>query len=175
MIVANGGEFLSLYKIGNSAIEATKTDGTIQVPISTANCAQVYKICSAFNLLDVSSSGGNEGPGMVMNLGVGTTEPTRGDHWLANTTVDGVDVNTLIRCLGNAEESRYNPTYANTASVIYTYSFRSYAEHDITITEIGLSYLCPAGKFLCARKLIPPRTIRPNEVVTFSYMLDFCD
>ena len=109
--------------------------------------------------------------GMVMNLGVGTTPPTADDLWLDNVMVNGVDVNTIVKCVACNE----HPATAMNGDLIFTYSFWNSGNENISISEIALSYYYNSynQKVMFARKVIPTRVIQPRETVTFSYVISF--
>lgn len=125
--------------------------------------------------------GSVKGVGMV--LGLGTTEPTVNDYWLADTDVDGTDINSIITI---SSESNNAPGVGSTSTtpeaMIYTTTFRNTdAENSYTINEIGLYIVVnvdyPAQPFyrtpiLIARKNIPARTVAPLESITFSYAFE---
>lgn len=109
--------------------------------------------------------------GIKMRFGVGTTAPTAEDYCLAERTVSGTDINTLLPCT-NASVG-----YSTHGAVIYTFSFQNSSAAPITVKELCLECL-PSGaggaKFMVARALIQPRTIASGEIVTFSYTINPC-
>ena len=168
MITKTGANMLSHIKLfAETAPQATKTDGTT-VQQSVSNSQYFLRLCSFRNTVDTVGSASQGG--MVMNLGVGTTEPTEDDYWLDETEVGGVDINTIVTCQGS---STWNPTQLDNGNVAYTYTFRNIGSSEVTVREIALSFVCTTGKFMFARCLVPPRTIQPGETVTFSYELAF--
>ena len=106
--------------------------------------------------------------GTCMQLGVGDAEPTKNDYYLDETIVDGVNVNDAIPCISAAK------SVSADGSIVYTATFSNNSSIAYTIKEIGLVQTTfNNAHYLTARKLIPPRTIQPNETVTFSYVVEF--
>ena len=169
MITTNGAKIITYNKIsGSSAPDLVLTDGTTQTATVSAT-ASAFRKCGYNN---TASTLATSDSCMVMNLGVGNAPERSSDYWLDETEVDGVDVNTLIEC-ARPQGDTWSPVILNNGDVVYTYTFRNTSNRSITITELGLSFACMYGKILCGRHLIPPRTIQPNETVTFSYQLHF--
>ena len=123
------------------------------------------KYASADNLSKIQDN--SQYMGITMNLGLGDTEPTSEDYWLDDTDLNGVDVNTVVRIQGT-KGTFENDVYGNP---MYSFIFKNVGQSAVTIREIGLSYLDSRGKFLIARKLIPPRTIEQGETATFTYTI----
>lgn len=98
----------------------------------------------------------------TMSVGSGTTEPTRDDIRLTNG-IPGtiVQVGTLT-C-----------DVASNGNLIFTRAFTNISDSDVTITELGLYLMDSGSAFFAAHKLIPARTVQPNETVTFSYVVEF--
>lgn len=98
----------------------------------------------------------------TMGVGSGTTEPTRDDIRLTNG-IPGtiVQVGTLT-C-----------DVASNGNLIFTRAFTNISDSDVTITELGLYLMDGDDAFFAAHKLIPARTVQPNETVTFSYVVAF--
>lgn len=98
----------------------------------------------------------------TMAVGSGTTEPTRDDIRLTNG-IPGtiVQVGTLT-C-----------DVASNGNLIFTRAFTNISDSDVTITELGLYLMDDSNAFFAAHKLIPARTVQPNETVTFSYVIEF--
>ena len=168
MITKNGAILMSRIKFMQIAADGlVKTDGTEVSNFSVSGTQYFYRQCSQLNLqntVSVASQGG-----MVMNLGVGSAEPAASDYWLDETDIDGVDVNTVVTC---QHTGTWNPTLLENGNISYTFTFLNTGLDPITISEIGLSFLCETGKFLVGRKVIPPRTVESFESVTFTYELE---
>jgi hypothetical protein len=169
MITTNGAKIITYNKIiGSSAPDLVLTDGTAQTATVSAT-TQAFRRCGYNNTAGTLATSDSC---MVMNLGVGTAQPSTSDYWLDETEVDGVDVNTLIEC-ARPQGDTWSPVVLNNGDIVYTYSFLNTSNRSITITELGLSFACMYGKILCGRHLIPARVIEPGETVTFSYELNF--
>lgn len=135
--------------------------------------AYAYKNCIRDNLTyPISSSSVNDAQGMCLNLGVGDAAETADDYTLDNMLVDGVDVNTIVTC--QYSTYKWNAFATDAGTLVMQYTFRNTGSAPITVKELGLFYVNKTMKILCARKVIPPRTIQPSETVTFAYELDFC-
>lgn len=98
----------------------------------------------------------------TMNVGSGTTEPTRDDITLPNGIPGRVVQIGTLTC-----------DVASNGNLIFTRAFTNISDSDVTITELGLYLMDGADAFLAAHKLIPARTVQPNETVTFSYVVEF--
>lgn len=169
MITKNGALLLTHIRLLlETAPGLVKTDGTAVSNQSVSNSQYLFKQCSQLNLQN-SVSSANTG-GMVMNLGVGSAEPASSDYWLDETDIDGNDINAIITC---QHTGTWSPTELENGNIAYTYTFLNTGTEAITVTEIGLSFLCTTGKFLVGRRLIPPRTIQSFESVTFTYEIMF--
>ena len=169
MITTNGALLATHIRFFQEAATGlVKTDGTAASSQSVSNSQYLFKQCSRLNTVSSVSSASTGG--MVMNLGVGSAEPSASDYYLDETEIDGVDVNTVVTCQST---NPWSPTILDNGNIAYTYTFVNTGSDAITITEIGLSFLCTTGKFLVGRKLIPPRTIQPSESVTFTYELAY--
>ena len=170
MITTNGAKIITYNKIfGSSAPDLVLTDGTTQTATVTAT-ARAFNKCGYNNTAGTLATSDSC---MVMNLGVGTAQPSASDYWLDETEIGGVDVNTVVKCARAQGTDTWSPSILSNGNIAYTYVFRNNGNADVTITEIGLSFACMYGKFLVGRCLIPPRTIQPNETVTFTYELAY--
>lgn len=171
MIVKNGSTILGKSIISQQQIAAggiKKTDGTTNPSSLSAGSFSNIKNASIYNL--PTSTSATAEIGTVMNLGVGNTTPTLDDYWLADTDLNGVDVNTVVTCSGASV------SWSTTGNPIYTFLFTNTGADSVTISEIGLSFLAgnAHGKFLLAREVLADTcTIRANETVTFSYEIAF--
>ena len=171
MLTTNGAKIITYNKIiVTNTTSMTKTDGTEIEELTGGSATYAFKRCGYKNTLDTATSGNAS---MVMNLGVGSAEPTSNDYWLDETEISGVDVNTVVECARAQGTDTWAPSILSNGNIAYTYVFRNNGNAAVTITEIGLSFVCTMGKFLVGRCLIPPRTIQPNETVTFTYELAF--
>lgn len=169
MITKNGALLLTHIRLLQSAAPGlVKTDGTAASNQSVSNSQYLFKQCSQLNLQNTVSP--TYAGGMVMNLGVGLSEPSASDYWLDETEIDGQDINAIITC---QHTGTWSPTLLENGNIAYTYTFLNTSQSAVTVTEIGLSFLCETGKFLVGRKLIPPRTIQSGESVTFTYELAY--
>lgn len=98
----------------------------------------------------------------TMNVGSGTTEPTRDDINLPNAIPGRVVQFGTLTC-----------DVAANGNLIFTRAFTNISDSDVTITELGLYLMDDNNAFFAAHKLIPARTVQPNETVTFSYVIEF--
>ncbi|MCR5478273.1 MAG: hypothetical protein K6F27_00250 [Ruminococcus sp.] len=99
--------------------------------------------------------------GAWARLGSGDTEPTADDYKLAQE----VNIPCVSASLAVVDRK-----------AVYTYSFLNNTAQAITVSEMGLFSFISGyynNQILVARKLIPSRTIQPNENVTFSYVVEF--
>ena len=98
----------------------------------------------------------------TMSVGSGTTEPTRDDITLPSGISGSIiHFSTLMFDV------------APNGNLIFTRAFTNVSNSDVTITELGLYLMDDGNTFLAAHKLIPARTVQPNETVTFSYVVEF--
>ena len=98
----------------------------------------------------------------TMAIGNGTTKPTRDDIRLTNGISDNVIQPGALTC-----------DVASNGNLIFTRTFTNISDSDVTITELGLYHMDNSNAFLAAHKLIPARSVQPNETVTFSYVFEF--
>lgn len=98
----------------------------------------------------------------TINVGSGTTEPTRDDISLINGIPGTIVQIGTLTC-----------DVASNGNLIFTRAFTNISDSDVTITELGLYLMDGADAFFAAHKLIPARTVQPNETVTFSYVVEF--
>lgn len=106
--------------------------------------------------------------GTCMQLGVGDAEPAKNDYYFDETIVDGVNVNNAIPCISAAK------SVSADGSIVYTATFSNNSSVAYDVKEIGLIQTTYGNEhYLIARKLIPSRTVQPNETVTFSYVIEF--
>ena len=169
MITKNGALLLTHIRFLQEAAEGlVNTSGTEASIQSVSNSQYLFKQCSQLNLQNSVSSASTGG--MVMNLGVGSSEPSASDYWLDETEIDGTDINAIVTC---QHTGTWSPTLLENGNIAYTYTFLNTSQSAVTVTEIGLSFVCTTGKFLVGRRLIPPRTIQSFESVTFTYELAY--
>jgi hypothetical protein len=98
----------------------------------------------------------------TMSVGSGTTEPTRDDIRLTNGIPGTIVQIGTLTC-----------DVASNGNLIFTRAFTNISDSDVTITELGLYLMDNGNAFFAAHKLIPARTVQPNETVTFSYVVEF--
>ena len=98
----------------------------------------------------------------TMSVGSGTTEPTRDDIRLTNAIPSAIVQIGTLTC-----------DAASSGNLIFTRAFTNISDSDVTITELGLYLMDDSNAFFAAHKLIPARTVQPNETVTFSYVVEF--
>lgn len=163
MIVKNGGICFCKTLVSNESIPAD----TLKDINGTMYASSISK--SDLYLYEAHQNDNQRG--IKMRFGVGTTAPTAEDYCLAERTVSGTDINTLLMCT-NASVG-----YSTHGAVIYTFSFQNSSAAPITVKELCLE-CTPSGsggtKFMVARALIQPRTIASGEIVTFSYTINPC-
>ena len=110
---------------------------------------------TAFNFKSYGSSSGS----VKMVYGGGDTPETADDNALADP-IGAFEYN------GSANYN--NGKYVVTATATYTGS------DPITVKEIGIIVKQSGGQqFLVARKVVPPRTVQPNETFTYSMTVNF--
>ncbi len=167
MITKNGSLIMGRVRIGSSTIPSN----TLVNYTGTVYSEGVY---GSANMNSPNKNNTSNNPGdnyVVMNLGVGDTAPTVNDYSVAQSLIDGVDVNTLIVCTAAMM------SFGSTGNPVYTYAFTNNAADAITVKEIGLSITLSGGsqgKYLLAREVLSsPRTVAPGETVTFSYEIAF--
>ena len=98
----------------------------------------------------------------TMAVGSGTTEPTRDDITLTSGIPGTIVQFGTLTC-----------DAASNGNLIFTRAFTNISDSDVTITELGLYLMDNGNAFFAAHKLIPARTVQPNETVTFSYVVEF--
>lgn len=98
----------------------------------------------------------------TMAVGNGTTEPTRDDIRLTNGIPGTIVQIGTLTC-----------DVASNGNLIFMRAFTNISDSDVTITELGLYLMDGSNALLMARKLIPAKTLQPNETVTFSYVFQF--
>ena len=97
-----------------------------------------------------------------MAIGSGTSEPQKSDYSMQEITSQYVSKSNLT-----------SVSYTPDGNVVFTRTFTNITNDNVTITELGIYLVVSSYVFLVARKLIPSRTIQPNETVTFSYVVEF--
>lgn len=181
MIVNNGKRLIVGKAFVDSGVSATGLIEAYRLVDKDGATGEDNKNVQFSNVLfnRCNQVGSVKGVGMV--LGLGTTEPTVNDYWLADTDVDGTDINSIITI---STESNNAPYTTSTApeTMIYTTTFRNTdTENSYTINEIGLYIVVNVDysaqpfyrtPILIARKIIPARTVAPLESVTFSYAFE---
>lgn len=125
-------------------------DGTLQMKNSLGEDKSVY-VMGKFAPAD-----------WTMSVGSGTTEPTRDDITLPNGIPGRIVQIGTLTC-----------DVASNGNLIFTRAFTNISDSDVTITELGLYLMDDSNAFFAAHKLIPARTVQPNETVTFSYVIEF--
>lgn len=98
----------------------------------------------------------------TMAVGNGMTKPTRDDIRLTNGISGAIVQPGALTC-----------DVASNGNLIFTRTFTNISDSDVTITELGLYLLDDDDAFFAAHKLIPARTVQPNETATFSYVIEF--
>lgn len=183
MIVNNGKRLIVGKAFVDSGVSATGLIQAYKLVDKEGRPGEDNKNVQFSNVLfnRCNQVGSVKGVGMV--LGLGTTEPTVNDYWLADTDVDGTDINSIITISSESNNAPGAGSISTTPeAMIYTTTFRNTdAENSYTINEIGLYIVVnvdyPAQPFyrtpiLIARKNIPARTVAPLESITFSYAFE---
>lgn len=169
MITKNGSQLLTKQVVMGATTGITYVDiDNVEVTQGYGSYAYAFKNCIKNNLTyPISSSFVNDAQGMCLNLGVGDTTETFNDYTLDEMEINGVDVNTIVTC--QYSTYKWSASTTDNGSVVMTFTFQNTGADSVTIKELGLFYVNKAMKILCARKVIPPRTILPNETVTFAF------
>lgn len=166
MITNNGAQILMNVSVGEKAIADCSLydeDGNVIANIGTGQYA--FSRCTKYNTIHNVSSSSYSGTTMI--VGVGDAAENVNDYWLEETEINGVDVNTIITL--QSVSSVWYPTFTSSGKGVYTFSFRNEGNTSIIIKEIGLIYVNTNSRVLLARRTITPRTVAPNETVTFNY------
>lgn len=173
MITKNGRLLLINQRVLGITTGITYIDIDGVEKTSPGNASYAYKNCIRDNLTyPIPSSMIDSSQGMCLDLGVGDAAETADDYTLDNMEVGGVDVNTIVTC--QYSSYKWDAFATDAGTLVMQYTFRNTGSAPITVKELGLFYVNKTMKILCARKVIPPRTIQPSETVTFAYELDFC-
>ena len=174
MIVKNGGKILGYAMLKNSNTlpigAAQWSDG--------ANTLVQFTTVTNFTKSTVSNViTDNSNTGVTMYLGLGNTPPTVNDYWLDETEVGGVNINSIIKYRSSTIGEGAN------GAVTYTFTFlNTSSDTSYTIKEIGLA-IVPSNNssdprngrcILIARKLITPRSVQPQETISFTYTISPC-
>ena len=113
-----------------------------------------------------NTTGGNYG--IIAFLGTGNAPVTKNDYCLNKTLINGVDVNTIIKCVSARSTPLRSPK-----GISYIFTFFNSGEAAIEIKEICIAMRFNASqKFMIARKVIPTRLVQAGETITFSYELN---
>lgn len=169
MITKNGAQLLNRQVVSGQSSGITYVDiDNVQVTSGYGTYAYAFKNCIRDNLTYPISSGTvNDGQGMCLNLGVGDAPETFDDYTLDEMEIGGVDVNTIVTC--QYSTYKWSASTTDNGSIVMTYTFQNTGTDAVTVKELGLFYVNKTMKILCARKVIAPRTIQPNETVTFAF------
>ena len=169
MITNNGAQLLSNIKLANLPLSTEIYDETNTL-ISTSNygtTSYAYGNCSRENRVNpIPQSYVSNAQGMTMRLGFDDTPETINDYSL-DSDMSGTDVNTIVKL--QSSTVNWSPNTTLRGSLVYTYTFVNTGNTPITIKEIGLFFVNYMCRFLCARKVISPRTIEAGGVATFNY------
>ena len=173
MITKNGRLLLVTQRLLGATSGITYKDiDNVSITQGFGTITYAYKNCIKDNVTyPIPSSSVNDAQGMCLDLGVGDTAETADDYTLDNMEVGGVDVNTIVTC--QYSSYKWDAFATDTGNLLMRYTFLNTGSAAVTIKELGLFYVNKSMKILCARKVIPPRTIQPNETVTFTYELAF--
>lgn len=98
---------------------------------------------------------------IYMNVGSGTTAPTKNDYTL-ETVESGLTVVSSSSTAGQA------PAYAQDYILSYARTYKNSTASPITISEVGLLMSYDSKNYLITRDTFTPVTIQPDEVYTLS-------
>lgn len=150
MITKNGGAVMTIFaQAGNQSWSFKDKSGTTFTRLVGDGSIHTKKAETSQN------------DGTWARLGSGDAEPTADDYKLAQE----VNIPCVSASLAVVDRK-----------AVYTYSFLNNTAQAVTVSEMGLFSFIDGyydNPFLIARKLIPSRTIQPNETVTFSYVVEF--
>ena len=114
--------------------------------------------------------------GMCMRIGLDNTEPQETDYNLGNTMLNGVDVNTVIKCMS------LESVITDYGDVCFVGLFTNTTNYDIDIKEVGLfltyinvNYPEFSGNYLIARSNVKggKLTFKAMETNTLSIQLKY--
>ena len=168
MITKVGSKILGMHMMGTDTY--VYQSGVLK-NINGVTNAQYYYGNNAFKNFYVTLSENTSGSsaGIIALLGVGDTAATADDYRLDNMLVNGIDVNTIVQCSG----ARANPSIT-TKGISYLYQFTNTGSSAVTIKEICICYRVNGSDiYMLARRVIPARTIQPDETVTFDYEINW--
>ena len=151
MITKNGGAVMTIFAQTGQISWTFKDKSGTTFTVNALGYGGIY--------MDKAETSQNEG--VWARLGSGDTEPTADDYKLAQE----VNIPCVSASLGVVDRK-----------AVYTYSFLNNTAQAVTVSEMGLFSFIGGhynNPILVARKLIPSRTIQPNETVTFSYVVEF--
>lgn len=167
MITKVGSKILNVVLMANND-RYYIPEGTIRGINNSTNSMYLYYV--SLKYLDTIQTDNTSGSskGVIALVGVGDTPVTAEDYRLDEMYVNNVDVNTIVQCTSG----QFPQT--TTRGISYQYQFTNTGSSAITIREICICFRNNQNeKFMLARKVIPPRTIQPNENVTFAYEIDW--
>lgn len=166
MIVTSGAQLMSVQICHSDDVYIDPH--TILNMSGITNSALIgYPSTNLFGIVKTDNvTGGNYG--MIALLGVGDAPVTKNDYCLNKTLINGVDVNTIIKCVSARSTPLRSPK-----GISYIFTFFNSGEAAIEIKEICIAMRFNAAeKFMIARKVIPTRLVQASETITFSYELN---
>lgn len=99
----------------------------------------------------------------LLIVGRGTTQPT----------INDIDIESEITP-STLAKTGLTWAVSGVGNVVFTRSFTNITNENVTISELGLFAVRNVNSFLLAREVLStPRTVAPNETVTFSYEIAF--
>ena len=159
-MITNNGAVIFSAQFGNGTGTRQLTD--------TGGMASTPNYSTSALYLEANMQTFPNDKGACMILGVGDAEPQKTDYFLDETEVDGVDISEAVPCISA------NKSITSNGNIVFTATYQNTSNNAYTIKEIGIiQQTYTAAVYLVARTLIPPRTIQPNETVTFSYVVEF--
>lgn len=151
MITKNGGAIMTIFAQSGTQSWSFKDKSGTTFTVNNL----------VYGALFMKKAETSQDEGTWARLGSGNTVPTADDYELAQE----VNIPCVSASLAVVDRK-----------AVYTYSFLNNTEQEVTVSEMGLFSFISGyynNQILVARKLIPPRTIAPNETVTFSYVIEF--
>ena len=159
-MITNNGAVIFSAQFGNGTGTRQLTD--------TGGMASTPNYSTSALYLEANMQTFPNDKGACMILGVGNAEPQKTDYFLDETEVDGVDISEAIPCVSASK------SITPSGNTVFTATYSNTSNRAYTIKEIGIiQQTYKAAVYLVARTLIPPRTIQPNETLTFSYVVEF--
>lgn len=167
MFTKVGSKIFNVELLANASKYYIETNTLKAINGSLNSAVLNYNTLKYLDTIQTDNTSGSA-MGVIALVGVGDTPVTAEDYRLDEMTVGGVDVNTIVQCTS----ARFPVTTAR--GISYLYQFTNTGSSAVTIKEICICLrLSQVEKYMLARKVIPPRTIQPNENVTFDFDINW--